>query len=282
MLDWEKEYKDLLDIVESTESKLISTQLHIRALSEYFYCKKSPFFDEVGNWFRMASSIKNVNFIGVRDDNAYVLYNSEYENEEEKQRLQHNLINGLTRFLYVYSGFESLVYKLSIPRCPRYKGKINAVNYFIKERSLPSLPFYKETISNLRECLERSSFNRFINYFKEDPCTDINGVGLKIVYKLRNKLAQIDYTFPESGDWSNELPVEPEITKLLLRILLMTIQMILLANNKDSHDKLELFESKVIEYNDETEWKIDESIFLWGIHIPIKDRNKIQMEIKFN
>ena len=62
----------------------------------------------------------------------------------------------------------------------------------------------------------------------------------------------------------------------------MTVQMILLANNKGKYDKLVLVDSKVIEYDDETEWKIDEFTFLWSAHVTKQEKSKIQMEIKFD
>ncbi len=282
MIDWEKEYKDLTEVVDFTESKLIPTQLHIRALHEYFHSKNSPGYTEVNNWLWMASSLKNVVFCEVPDKYTYFFNTSEIEHEEKKQMLHHNLINELTKLLYLNNGFEALLNTFTMPECPNHKGKINAVNYLIKEKALPSLPFYKETLGNLRECLERSSLKKFINYFKEDSCSNINGVGLKIVYIIKNKLAHFDYQNPEPGDWSHDLPLESEITKLLSRISLMTIQMMLLANNKGKYDKLVLVDSKVIEYDEETEWKIDEFTFLWSVHVTKQEQSKIQMEIKFD
>ena len=282
MIDWEKEYKDLTEVVDFTESKLIPTNLHIRALYEYFHIKNSPGYNEINNWLWMASSLKNVVLSEVPDEDTYFFNTSEIEHEEKKKNLHHNLINELTKLLYLSNGFEAFLNTLTLPECPKHTGRINAVNYLIKEKELPSLPFYKETLGNLRECLERSSLKKFVNYFKEDPCSNINGVGLKIVYIIKNKLAHFDYRNPEPGDWSHDLPLESEVAKLLSRILLMSFQMILLANNKGKYDKLVLVDSKVIEYDDETEWKINEFTFLWSVHVTKQEQSKIQMEIKFD
>jgi len=282
MIDWEKEYKDLIEVVDFTESKQIPTNLHIRALYEYFHSKNSPGYTEINNWLWIALSLKNVVFSEVPDEDTYFFNTSEIEHEEKKQMLHHNLINELTKLLYLSNGFEAFLNTLILPECPKHTGRINAVNYLIKEKELPSLPFYKETLGNLKECLERSSLKKFINYFKEDPCSNINGVGLKIVYIIKNRLAQFDYRTPEPGDWSHDLPLESEIAKLLSRILLMSIQMTLLANNKGKYDKLVLIDSNVIEYDNETEWKIDEFTFLWSLHVTKQEQSKIQMEIKFD
>lgn len=102
-----------------------------------------------------------------------------------------------------------------------------------------------------------------------------------MVYKLRNKLAHGDYNFPEPGDWAIELPLEPEITRIATRLILISIQMIMLASNKDNFEELFLYESEVIEFDEENdEWMINEFLFLNAFHIPTKHKNELQLELK--
>ncbi|MCC7004375.1 hypothetical protein IT397_00425, partial [Candidatus Nomurabacteria bacterium] len=214
MIDWEDEYKNLLDGFEKVESGLIPLKKHIRGIAEYFQSKG---YEEVANWFWMSSSINSVEFDGIRYDSAFMMCRPAYEYEVEKQNLHSKLMTELTKFLYVYSGFEALLNTLNLPKCPNSVGKINAAKFFIKQNyttTFSPLVCYNNTLSQLRNLIKASEMSEFEKYFSLDDCTDVNGVGLKVVYKLRNKLAHGDFAFPEPGDWTFKLPVEPEITYL--------------------------------------------------------------------
>jgi len=205
-----------------------------------------------------------------------------YEYEKEKQKLHESLINELTIFLYVYSGFESLLNDFSFPECPSNIGKINAAKFFLKHnysKNFNSLPLYSDLLSILRRLISKSSLSKYEECFSLDQCTDINGVGLKVIYKIRNKLAHGDFCFPEPGDWSSELPCEPEITKVATRILLLSIQMLMLSRNLGSFEELELYNSEIIEADEDGYSFIKEQYFLQTFHLLISDKNDSQLSL---
>ena len=274
-------YAKLLEQKEIAEVELIPLRQHIRAMAEYFTFWG---YHDVANWFWIASSIVKVDYDGIRYDAAFSYCEPAYEYEFEKQKMHSNLINELTVFLYVYSGFEALLSNMALDECPCLKGKINAPKYFLKkeyETVFSLLPKYKNILVTLKDFVKRSSLRDIDVVFGLDNCTGLSGLGIKAVYKLRNKLAHGDYSFPEPLDWSGEIPLEPEIANLSTRVVLMTIQMLFLAQDKGNFKTLQLYESEVITAGDEGEWEIDEFSFLWGIHLDTIDRDKMQLELKF-
>lgn len=275
MIDWEEDYKILVEKVNSLESLMIPIKLHLRGITDYFLAKDPHAYDSIINWFWIASSIDSVDFDGIRYDCAYSVCSPAYEYEEEKQKLHVKLINELTIFLYVYSGFESLLNDFSLPQCPSNNGKINSAKFYLKNnysKNFNSIPLYSDLLSVLHSLIGKSSLNKYGNNFSFDNCTDINGVGLKVIYKIRNKLAHGDYRFPEPGDWSSELPVEPEITKVATRLLLLSIQMLMLSLNHNNFEKLEFsLSSEVFDFENVGECVVNEFDFLNTFHLLNKE-----------
>lgn len=285
MVVWEHKYKKLIEEFNQLESDLIPLKAHIKGISEYFESKNYPFYMDIADWFLMSSSINSVNFNRVRYDSAFTMCEPAYEYEIEKQNLHSKLMNELTKFLFVYSGFEALLNELALGSCPHNRGKINAAKFYIKDiysTNYQSLKFYTKILSLQRKLISESTLKEHESHFSTDACTDINGVGLKVVYKLRNKLAHGDYIFPEPEDWSSDLPLEPEITQNSTRLILLSIQMIMLAIHKNDFENLFLYESEVIDSSEENEWMVNEFSFLNSFHIKSKHKNEMQLELKLD
>lgn len=282
MVDWEDEYHELIDNVNSLESLMIPIKLHLRGITEYFIAKEPHASESIVNWLWIASSIDSINFDGIRYDCAYSMCRPAYEYEKEKQKLYVSLINELTIFLYAYSGFESLLNDFSLPKCPINDGKINSAKYFLKEnysKNFNTIPLYSDLLSILRILIRKSSLKKFEKCFSVDDCTDINGIGLKVIYKIRNKLAHGDYHFPEPGDWSYELPCEPEIAKVATRIILLSIQMLLISTNADNFVTLELHNSEILPTDDYGDSIINEFDYLNSLHIKVINQDDCQLKI---
>ncbi|WP_319231055.1 hypothetical protein [Draconibacterium orientale] len=277
-----EEYDKFIEKTSFLDSKMIPIKLHLRGIVEYFLAKTPHSYNSTVNWFWIASSINSVDFDGIRYDCAFSMCRPAYEYEKEKQKLHIRLINELTSFLYVYSGFESFLNDLSLPCCASKNGKINSATFFLKENysnNFNSIPLYSKLLCTFRELIKKSFLVKYERYFSIDNCTDINGVGLKVVYKIRNKLAHGDYRFPEPVDWSFELPLEPEITKIATRILLLSTQMLLISTNAGQFEELELYNSEIIEEDDEGEWIVNEFKFLNTFHLSSLKNDSRQLSL---
>ena len=203
-----------------------------------------------------------------------------FEYEDAKQELHNEVVNQLTIFLYVYSGFEAILNNSNITPCKKVRGKINAAKYHIKINFSTynrSLPLYQESISLLLSLIDQkdSDYQTLKKSFSLDSCTDINGVGLKVVYKIRNLFAHGSFSFPEPLGHTYMIPVQPEIIKLSIRILLLSSQMIMIANSNNETRKIELYNSEVIEPSEEIdeEWIVDQFSFLRSFHT-VKPKEK--------
>jgi len=235
------EYPKTLQKVKELDEKLIPIKEHINLIAEYFNCKEFSSYSDVANWFSMAWSIKSIEYEDAKyfyEIDPYQVANSY---AQHTQKLRTRLLDQITLFLYGYMGFESLINALNLPPCPQMNGKINSVKYFIKIQSSSDyepLNLYSENLDLLKKLISKSSMNELINVFSADDCTCINGIALKVIYKIRNKLAHGNYEFPISEDLSCHMPLEPEITKVSIRLLLLTIQNIMLLKYKNNYESL--------------------------------------------
>lgn len=235
------EYPKVLQKVKELDEKLIPIKEHIDLIAEYFNCKEFSSYNEVANWFSMAWSIKNTEYEDAKYFYELDPYQAANDYAQHTQKLRTRLLDQITLFLYAYMGFESLINILNLQSCPQMKGKINSVKHFIKAKSSSDyepLNFYLENLNLLKELISKSSMNELVNVFSVDDCTCISGMGLKVVYKIRNKLAHGNYEFPISEDLSYHMPLEPEITKISIRLLLLTIQNIMLLKYKNNYGSL--------------------------------------------
>lgn len=283
MMD-KKKYDSIINDLMEFDSNMIPLSKHIKGIAEYFNVKSYP--NDIYNWFWISSSINSVDYDGIRQDCAFEMCRPAYEYETEKQKLHSQLVSNLTIFLFVYNGFESLVNYMNLPKHPKFNGKISATRYYIKNEFsdyFQKINGYQEALFLLKSLMKDSSLNENIIYFSGDDCTDLNGIGLKVVYKLRNKLAHGDFIFPEPMDWNLELPFESEIIELCTRLLLFSIQMLMLAKNRDCYEELEMYDSEVFyDENSDADFIIDEALLLKTLHIPRIDEDESQFKIEFN
>lgn len=265
------------------DAKLIPLNTHTKGIAEYLYCRNN-LHEQEANWFWMASNIQAISYDGVRKDDAFMICRPAFEYEDQKQDLHSNIVYDLTIFLYVYSGFEAILNASNHKKCPSSRGKINAAKWYIKtnfSNFQRSLPHYQESIALLRQLIDQkdSVFQDLIKYLTLDNCTDINGVGIKIVYKIRNLLTHGSFLFPQPVGHSYMLPVQSEIISLSTRIVLLTKQMVLIANCQNEFNKIELWNSEVIDRDENTdcEWEVGELKFLRSFHLIKNDYYKNQL-----
>jgi hypothetical protein len=174
--------------------------------------------------------------------------------------------------------------ELEIADCPAKKGKINAAKFYIKEsysNNFSSIAYYKDLLSNLRLLIRHSALYQFEKDFSLDSCTDFNGLALKIIYIIRNKLAHGDYNFPEPTDWYSHLPLEPEISRISTRLIIITMQMIMIAQNNGSFENLDFHDSEILQKNEDGISEINELDYLKCLHVINKaqNRNKSQLDL---
>lgn len=228
-------------------SKMLEIREHARNISialNYIsrYCNKG--YEKTSNWLWLASSIQHVEIDRILYDDSFCWCRPAYKYEEEKQLFHSKLINELTTFLYTYSAIESLITEINPNACPFANGKINAAKFFILSnfsKKFNFIKYYCETIGLIRKITSISTLKEYTAFISTDLCTDINGIALKFIYKVRNSLAHGSYEFPEPDEWRwGSIAVEPEIILLSTRCLLFSVQMLLLSLHGENNTLVEI------------------------------------------
>jgi hypothetical protein len=285
MLPFTKTYYDILKQKEDFEANLIDMGLHAKGLAEYMISIEIEGWNNLSQWFHIANGIKELDYNGINYDDSYFMCRPAYEYETERQKLYHRLVKEITLFSYLYSGLEGIISKLQPVRCPNQIGKINSAAYYLKSSfpkwSLP-IPCYDKTV-RLCEKMFQFSFDKNYKLSMElGDCVSIHGLGLKMLYKVRNKIMHGDFFFPEPLGHSFTPPFQPEIINLCSRLILMNVQMLFLACRRGDYiNEIEIYNSSILKKTEENEWLISEKSYLIAFHLKCPDFNSEQLELEF-
>lgn len=276
-------YTEIIRQKEELELVLIDLGVHSKGLSEYMIALENHNFQNLSQWLHITHGIKNLNYDGIVYDAGFFMCEPAYNYEIEKQELYQKLVKEITLFSYIYSGLEGIISELSLNKCPSKNGKINSAAYYLKnsfsEWHIPVI--YYDRVLKLCEKMYNITFDTNYKVYNElCNCVSIHGLGLKILYKVRNKIMHGDFFFPEPFDHSWVLPFQPEIINLCSRLALMNIQMLFLAYRKGDYlDKLEIYNSSIFDNVEENEWTVNEKCYLSNFHIIRPNFNTDQLEL---
>jgi len=191
----------------------------------------------ISQWFQIASGITQVKYISDLYDNESQWCGPSLDYEEARSSFHSRLILELSRFNFIWSGFEACVDELELPRCPKYSGKINAVNSYLKEHYLKEfqiLSHYQNLINLLKEKISLNPWYAPVNeIFLANECVSDELIGLKVVYKIRNLLAHGAFSFSEPDDYNSVKPHDVSIIALCSRIILISLQMLIIVREQD-------------------------------------------------
>ena len=194
------------------------------------------------DWFGIASRIENVDYdIWKYQMDTMGLCEPADEYDTEKQKIDQSVVNELVIFSFIWFGFESLLNELNLPKNKNFPGKINSATFFLKNSFDPSCEIfagYNCLVAKLKDLVANSSFEEEVKYSvlrKAVPndYTSLSGIGLQMVYQIRNKFVHGSFSFPQPQDWSFKKVVEPKVIKLSSYITLISCQMLLYAQYKE-------------------------------------------------
>ena len=279
-------YKKLTTLNDELENEYNPIGMHSKGLSEYLI-SKSRDYENLSQWFHIANGIKDLDYDGINYDSGFFMCRPAYEYESERQKLFHRLVKEITLFSYVYSGLEAIISELQIRKCPKNPGKINAACFLISQKlSIMDckLKLYFETIY-LAEQMFIETFDKNFNLKKEleNKCVNWNGLGLRLLYKVRNMIMHGDFFFPEPFDYTFIPPLQPEIIRLCSRLTLLSTQILLLTQiDVDSNGDIEIYNSTILNTDEEGESIINEKDYLMGMHVKRPDYDPDQLCIEFD
>lgn len=115
------------------------------------------------------------------------------------------------------------------------------------------IPLYNDVLADLLDKIRKvKHYAHLEDRFKLRPFVNLSGVGLQVVYKVRNSFAHGSLRFSEPEEWNIFKPIDDEIVNLATRIVLLSIQMILLT----------YFDDENIEITSWNFWEIKKETYL--------------------
>lgn len=159
-----------------------------------------------------------------------------------------------------------------IPKVPGYRGKITrACNYLKEKYNLQPVPIYedclKQLFTNIRKVKHYNFVEKEVNL---QPFLNLSGIGLFTVYKIRNDFMHGSLNFSEPGEWQNYAPDDHKIILTSTRIILLSIQMLLISFFKGQA-------LTITKYEDHNE--IDLENYLFNLHL-VKESDDEQLKLE--
>lgn len=215
---------------------------------DYFDNYEGDFYSAI-EWLNLCSGLETVNIVPNKYDEGLLYCGSAWDYEASKSNLSSKLSTELVRFHFAWGSLESMITAL-VPseKIERY-GKVNALCGYLKMQDLENLlpNFYLEEychlISLLREINQYQKDLKVLDMLVETKFSfkqhvDSAGIGIYVVYKIRNRFAHGVMHFPEPEEYSGEPAYDVEMIDVATRIVLMTILTLLINDTKDNNFSL--------------------------------------------
>lgn len=230
---------------------LISLQLHAYQLS-----KVVAQFSEQKNssectwflaaeWLHLASSIQSVKVVTEQFDDTLMYCGPAIEYENQKSKTLEKIVKELSIFNFLWGAFETIGKNINPPKVPNtLKKRRNLIDdclFFLKNNYplIPAPDAYNDLLQQLEVILEKDPQYTHLQFdcmIDESYC-DNAGKGLALIRLIRNDFAHGSHSFPEPDDWAwgNEFNTNDYMNKIHVssRLLLLTIQMLLISFFKD-------------------------------------------------
>ena len=224
-------------------------------------------YHRAAEWLHIASGIEAVAFDGTKFDDDVGWCGNADQYLSAQSELAQTFVQKLTVFTYIWSATESLVNEI-VPRLKGDGGKIQGAIKFLREHSLrPYCPDpSRDLLMSLHDILvDSDGYNPVVHRFSTYRASDGPGLGLHVIYELRNLLAHGALAFPLPD--SENKPHNPllQVPDLSSRIALLSIQELLRCVYKDRPDALRVAWLGLADYEDEEDLEDEDGVRIYEI-----------------
>ena len=234
---------------EAPDSPVRSLDEHSFALGEILYSREAgetefdfPEWNHAGDLLHLASGVLRVEINPYLFDVTSLYCGSAGDYQDAKSKVVSDYQTETTRFLFTWSAFETIVGAL---RPQGWKdGKTRAAGRLLASRFEPEkLLHYDCAMLGLRKLAitDISQFSLKDTDFAPSGSYSKSGVGIKLVSQVRNRIVHGAVEFPEPSDWGGPAKEGIFFARLSRRLVLYTIQMMLVTNYTGSGLKLERY-----------------------------------------
>lgn len=246
---------------------LVSLPEHANNIYRFLLAENPYDIDPTRDWFKICSRITKVEYNESLHDYSMIICGPAGDYDDAMSAHLENLLLNLTYFTYAWGGFESLIDNLNLPDCNFQRGKFNKVAHYLAtnfETEFKIPQYYNNLVTLLTNYLKLtpSFLEADKNLFTPSQCAGKSGFGLTLVYKIRNGFAHGAFEFGEPDDYQLTKSYHTRIIHISCRIILLTIQMLLIALHKN--DNIQIEPNWNFNENEETISGID---FLQNLHL---------------
>lgn len=195
---------------------------------------------DVHDWLLLASGIDEITFDVTKYDTCLQYCGRAAEYEYRKEELTEEFVKNLAVFQFIWGAFEALLNELSLPEVSglnRGRTKVDSPCYFLKcnEKEQFKGLGYEHVFVEFRAAAQKFfEPSQFQSCFSPKRHVSDYSQGLYIIYKIRNHYAHGRTKFPEAYSDDDDTNYESILMALSCRIVLLTMQMMILAYYADT------------------------------------------------
>lgn len=183
---------------------------------------------KTSDWLNLGAGIVSLEYNYARFDSLVGWCRPADEYNDAHSRLYKDYLLALTRFNYIWSGFESFCNDTLSKSQIRRKGKVNAFKDKLTDSfiSYDTLPYFRNTVDDLVLELEKGDLKKYFTSIKIEK--SIIEFPITLVYKIRNEFAHGDAEFPIPEAYGSQIIDYSKVIDLSSRVVLYYIQLYLI------------------------------------------------------
>lgn len=193
-------------------------------------------YEDVHDWLLLASGIDKIEFDVAKYDSCLGYCEMADEYTFKKEKLTEEFVRNLAIFQFIWGSFEALMSELNLPEVPLKRGrtKVDSPCHYIKcnEKNEFKKLGYEHVFDQFKKTATKFfKPSDFQSYFSCKKHVSNYSQGLYVIYKIRNHFAHGGdglTRFPEPDRHDDGINYEANLMALSSRIVLLTIQMIIL------------------------------------------------------
>ncbi|WP_461437496.1 hypothetical protein [Marinobacter nauticus] len=196
-------------------------------------------WENVATWLQLAAAMRTMEVDTIQFDHGFGYCSHADEYSMARDELLNRFVFELSRFNFAWGGLESCLNNIRPPKHPdkSKRGKISNACYFLKTYfSNVSPPSHLgEEVAAFRSASSLCfGYHSIEKRFRNSEEVGWPGAGLFSVYELRNLFAHGSLDFPEPDEENQPLSDHQHMVAHATRVVLLSIQMLLMAHFADS------------------------------------------------
>lgn len=271
------------------KDQLKDLRKHSNDLARIFYNISTIVDDNKWNmtaeWLEVASGIERISFELAPYDRSYGWCGTADDFSDKRGLLLQSYVTEVGIFNFIWGAFEAVLDAINPPEIPKVRGEVNKACNYIKLNVSYNLPLYLDLLYSLYRAFNKTFGNQTDQIFKLKPYINLSGMALFSVSKVRNRLAHGALHFPELVSIEDVVENYPqvELIQLCSRLVLLSIQMLVLSYYKDSHLMFRVDPEGDIEFGDPSpsDEKVSLELLLRSVHLKGEFEDECQVKFEF-